>query len=47
LKKVIKELHAVGYDGYIGLEDFSGSKPTMQMLKHNKGFIDALLDVIT
>lgn len=33
--EVMQDLHAVGYDGYVGIEDFSGTYESKQMLQHN------------
>ncbi|SMF88682.1 Sugar phosphate isomerase/epimerase [Paenibacillus uliginis N3/975] len=32
--QVIADLKSVGYDGYLGIEDFSGTYPSKEMLKH-------------
>jgi Sugar phosphate isomerases/epimerases len=43
-KQVIADLKAVGYDGYLGVEDFSGQFPeTEQMLKHFVQYMRELL----
>lgn len=43
-KQVIADLKAVGYDGYLGVEDFSGQFPeTQQMLKHFVAYMRELL----
>ncbi|MCP3027794.1 sugar phosphate isomerase/epimerase [Halobacillus sp. A5] len=34
-KEVLKDLKAVGYDGYIGMEDFCGNYETREALKFN------------
>jgi len=44
-QKVIDALHAIGYDGWLSMEDFSLAKPTQQSLAHHiqylKGIINA------
>jgi sugar phosphate isomerase/epimerase len=32
--EVMRDLHSVGYDGYVGIEDFSGTYDSIQMLEH-------------
>ncbi|SNZ17476.1 Sugar phosphate isomerase/epimerase [Terribacillus aidingensis] len=34
-KQVLSDLKAVGYNGYIGMEDFSASMPVKESVKHN------------
>jgi sugar phosphate isomerase/epimerase len=34
-KQVLLDLQAVGYNGYIGMEDFSASKTSKESVKHN------------
>jgi sugar phosphate isomerase/epimerase len=34
-KQVLLDLKAVGYDGFIGMEDFSASMPTKESIKYN------------
>ncbi|PAE08441.1 xylose isomerase [Terribacillus saccharophilus] len=34
-KQVLLDLKAVGYGGYVGMEDFSASMPTVKSIKHN------------
>ena len=32
--EVMRDLHSVGYEGYVGIEDFSGTYESRQMLGH-------------
>ncbi|WP_035664663.1 sugar phosphate isomerase/epimerase family protein [Halalkalibacter akibai] len=43
-KQVLSDLKSVGYDGYIGMEDFSGVFTNEEALRHNISFIKHLLD---
>ncbi|WP_077623005.1 sugar phosphate isomerase/epimerase family protein [Sediminibacillus massiliensis] len=45
-KQVLLDLKAVGYDGYIGMEDFSGALTTAEALKHNKARLQGLLQSV-
>ncbi|WP_153462018.1 sugar phosphate isomerase/epimerase family protein [Sediminibacillus terrae] len=45
-KQVLTDLQAVGYDGYVGFEDFSGAFPTKDALSHNINWIKQLLTEI-
>lgn len=45
-KQVLIDLKAVGYDGYIGMEDFSEGYTTKESLKHNIDWVKYLLDQI-
>jgi sugar phosphate isomerase/epimerase len=42
-KQVISDLKEVGYDGYLGLEDFSGEFASREMLKQFSQYIRSLL----
>jgi sugar phosphate isomerase/epimerase len=42
-KQVLKDLKAVGYDGYLGFEDFSGAKSSRELLQENPEYIHSLL----
>jgi sugar phosphate isomerase/epimerase len=42
-KQVLLDLKAVGYNGYIGMEDFSASMPTKESIKHNIETINQFL----
>lgn len=42
-KQVLKDLNSVGYDGYIGMEDFSQGFSTEMSLRHNIDTIKRLL----
>lgn len=42
-KQVLLDLQAVGYDGYIGMEDFSASMPTKGSIKHNIDMVKRFL----
>jgi sugar phosphate isomerase/epimerase len=46
-KQVLLDLKSVGYDGYLGFEDFSLSKPTKELLKYNIDYIKNLLKQIS
>lgn len=46
-KQVLLDLKSVGYDGYLGFEDFSLSKPTRELLKFNIDYIRNLLKQIS
>jgi sugar phosphate isomerase/epimerase len=46
-KQVLLDLKSVGYDGYLGFEDFSLSKPTRELLKFNIDYIKTLLKQIS
>lgn len=39
-KQVLGDLKHVEYDGYVGVEDFSGAMPARQMLRANKAWFD-------
>lgn len=44
-KQVIEDLQAVGYDGYLGIEDFSGQfEHSAEMLRHFSGYMKGLLN---
>ncbi|WP_100405364.1 sugar phosphate isomerase/epimerase family protein [Bacillus solitudinis] len=43
-KQVLTDLKAVGYDGYIGMEDFSMQKSTKETLKHNINWFKTMLN---
>ncbi|MDC3416035.1 sugar phosphate isomerase/epimerase family protein [Aquibacillus salsiterrae] len=43
-RQVFQDLKAVGYDGYVGMEDFSNVYPTKESLKHNKEWVKKLLN---
>ncbi|WP_078550198.1 sugar phosphate isomerase/epimerase family protein [Litchfieldia alkalitelluris] len=45
-KQVFRDLRAVGYDGYVGMEDFSRSFGTKESLKHNIETVKRLLSEI-
>lgn len=40
---VLKALKAIGYDGWLSMEDFSSSQPTESLLQHNISYIKSLL----
>lgn len=42
-KQVLQDLKSVGYDGFIGMEDFSSGLATKESLKHNIDWINKLL----
>lgn len=42
-KYVIKALKAIGYDGWLSMEDFSASQSTDSLLKYNIAYIKSLL----
>ncbi|MEI7025434.1 sugar phosphate isomerase/epimerase family protein [Paenibacillus sp. y28] len=42
-RQVIQDLQAVGYDGYLGVEDFSGTYSSKDMLRHFASYIRSLL----
>ncbi|MFC0473017.1 sugar phosphate isomerase/epimerase family protein [Halalkalibacter kiskunsagensis] len=42
-KQVVKDLQAVGYEGYIGMEDFSGTFGAIESLKQNIEYIKQLV----
>ena len=42
-KQVLIDLKSVGYDGYLGFEDFSQSKPSRELLQFNIDYIRNLL----
>lgn len=42
-KQVIEALHAIGYDGWLSIEDFSMSKSTHETLKHHMEYLKSLL----
>lgn len=42
-KQALIDLKSVGYDGYLGFEDFSRSKPTKELLKFNIEYIRSIL----
>ncbi|WP_101842754.1 sugar phosphate isomerase/epimerase [Halobacillus sp. Marseille-P3879] len=42
-EEVIKDLKAVGYDGFIGMEDFSGKYETKEALQRNLAYFKQLL----
>ncbi len=41
--QVLKDLKSVGYDGYIGMEDFSGVHSDKEALQHNIEWFKSLL----
>ncbi|MCR8657837.1 sugar phosphate isomerase/epimerase family protein [Paenibacillus endoradicis] len=41
--RVIKALRAIGYDGWLSMEDFSSSQSTESLLQHNISYIKSLL----
>ncbi|MBM7570333.1 sugar phosphate isomerase/epimerase family protein [Aquibacillus albus] len=43
-QQVFEDLKAVGYDGYIGMEDFSNAYGTKDSLKHNIEWVKKLLN---
>ncbi|WP_130858664.1 sugar phosphate isomerase/epimerase family protein [Gracilibacillus phocaeensis] len=43
-RQVLADLQAVGYDGYIGMEDFSGRFSTKEALQHNIHYMKALIN---
>lgn len=45
-KQVFIDLKAVGYDGYIGMEDFSGSYETRESIKQNINTVKRILSQI-
>lgn len=45
-KQVLIDLKSVGYDRYLGFEDFSKSKPTKEQLQFNIDYIRSLLEEI-
>lgn len=45
-KQVLTDLKAVGYNGYIGMEDFSGVYGMKEGLQHNLAHVKKLLDAI-
>lgn len=42
-RQVLVDLKSVGYDDYLGFEDFSQSKPTRELLKFNIDYIRSIL----
>jgi sugar phosphate isomerase/epimerase len=42
--RLLAALHEVGYDGWLGLEDFSRARPTLEALRHNIKFVKDLLN---
>jgi len=40
---VIEALHAVGYDGWLSMEDFSMARPTEETLAHHISYLKSLL----
>mgnify|MGYP001209486590 CR=1 FL=1 len=42
-KQVLDDLKSVGYDGWLSFEDFSGSRPTDELLADNLAYIKSLL----
>ncbi|PTX64951.1 sugar phosphate isomerase/epimerase [Melghirimyces profundicolus] len=42
-KRVVADLKSVGYDGYLGFEDFSGVQPPRVLLKQNIEYLRSLL----
>lgn len=45
-KQVFLDLKAVGYDGYVGMEDFSRSRGTKEAVKHNIDTVKRFLSEI-
>lgn len=45
-EEVIKDLKAVGYEGFIGMEDFSGEYETKEALKQNINYFKRLLNTM-
>ncbi|PTM57966.1 sugar phosphate isomerase/epimerase family protein [Desmospora activa] len=43
-KRVLDDLKAVGYNGYLSMEDFSEGRPSRQVLKQNAEYIRSLLE---
>jgi sugar phosphate isomerase/epimerase len=43
-KQVLSDLQAVGYEGYVGMEDFSGKFAAKDALKHNIQYIKQLVN---
>lgn len=43
-KQVLLDLKAVGYDGYIGMEDFSASMSTVEAINHNIEIVQQYLN---
>ena len=41
---VIGALEKVGYDGWLVIEDFSGTRPSREALRHNLGFVRAVVE---
>ncbi|MGH3144252.1 MAG: sugar phosphate isomerase/epimerase family protein [Rubrobacter sp.] len=41
---VVEALRAVGYDGWLVVEDFSGTRPSRETLRHNLGFVRAFVN---
>lgn len=40
---VISDLKAIGYDGWLSFEDFSGAASTDELLRHNLAYIQSLI----
>lgn len=45
-KQALIDLRSVGYDGYLGFEDFSKSKPTRELLQFNIDYIRNLVSEV-
>lgn len=45
-KQVLKDLKAVGYEGYIGMEDFSNTYLTKEALKKDIDYVKGLLEEV-
>ncbi|ARI76359.1 sugar phosphate isomerase/epimerase family protein [Halobacillus mangrovi] len=45
-KRVLKDLKAVGYDGFIGMEDFSQTYPTKEALIKDIAYVKGLLEEV-
>lgn len=43
---LFKALKSVGYNGWLGLEDFSGQRPTEEALKFNAEFLREVIDQV-
>lgn len=46
-KQALRDIKSVGYDGYLGFEDFSRAKPTKELVKFNIDYIKNLLNEIS
>jgi sugar phosphate isomerase/epimerase len=40
---VFETLDALGYDGWVVIEDFSGARPSRETLEHNLQFVQSLV----